>query len=84
MRRLQCSSGDHPQNRVNTLACPRLDGPLKTELETMLGVEDTAVTPSQAPFPARSQELGRYLGRAQRHGQPLKGCGSLERCAADL
>ena len=72
------------KNAIIPFIAPRLDGPLKTELETMLGVEDTAVTPSQAPFPARSQELGRFLGRAQRHGQPLKGCGSLERCAADL
>ena len=84
VRRLQCSSGDHPENRVNTLACPKLDSPLKTELETMLGVEDTVVTCSQAPSPAPSQELGRFLGRAQRHGQPPKGFGSLERCAADL
>ena len=64
MRRLQCSSGDHPENRVKTLACPILDSPLKTELETMLGVEDTVVTRSQAPSPAPSQELGRFLGRA--------------------
>ena len=83
-RWLQCSSGDHPENRVNKLACPKLDSPLKTELETMLGVEDTVVTCSQAPSPAPSQELGRFLGRAQRHGQPPKGFGSLERCAADL
>lgn len=50
--------------------CPKLDGPPKMELETTLGVEDMAVTPSQAPSPDPGQELGRFEGEHSVTGSP--------------
>lgn len=40
------------------------------ELETTLGVEDMAVTPSQAPSPDPGQELGRFEGEHSVTGSP--------------
>lgn len=56
------------------------------ELETVLEVEDTAVTPSQAPSPAPSQELGRFegehsvTGSPRRAVDPLRGVRLICRC----
>lgn len=52
----------------------------------MLGVEDMAVTPSQAPSPAPGQELGRFegehsvTGSPQRAVDPLRGAQLICRC----
>lgn len=56
------------------------------ELETVLEVEDTAVTPSQALSPAPSQELGRFegehsvTGSPRRAVDPLRGVRLICRC----